>query len=83
MHDLVEDTSFGLADLEAIGYPKRVIRALNGLTKREGESYEAFVRRAGLYPLSRKVKIADLQDNLDIRRIAHPKKKDWERIKKY
>lgn len=53
------------------------------MTHREGESYEEFVLRAGLDPIGRRVKIADLEDNSDLTRIDAPTERDLRRVEKY
>jgi hypothetical protein len=60
-----------------------VISALRSVTKRHDEDYEAFVRRAAENPIGRKVKLADLNDNCDLTRIAAPSERDVARIAKY
>jgi hypothetical protein len=60
-----------------------VISAVEALTKREGEDYEAFIRRVAPNPIAREVKLADLRDNSDLSRIAEPTDRDRERIRKY
>jgi (p)ppGpp synthase/HD superfamily hydrolase len=83
LHDVLEDTQYTLLDLQQAGYPQRVLEALDCLTRRENETYEEFIGRIKTNPLARKVKIADLEDNMDIRRISDPQEKDMERLKKY
>jgi (p)ppGpp synthase/HD superfamily hydrolase len=83
LHDVVEDTPWTLEALAQEGYPDRVLQAIDNVTKRDGESYEAFVARAASDPLSRKVKIADIEDNCDLTRISSPTQKDFARIEKY
>jgi (p)ppGpp synthase/HD superfamily hydrolase len=83
LHDVLEDTQYTLLDLQQAGYPQRVLEALDCLTRRENETYEEFIERVKTNPLARKVKIADLEDNMDIRRISDPQEKDMERLKKY
>jgi hypothetical protein len=56
---------------------------LEAVTKRDGEDYEAFVRRAASSPIGRAVKLADLRDNCDMTRIADPSERDRERLRKY
>lgn len=63
LHDVVEDTSITLADLDA-QFPQGVVNAVDALTRREGESYEEFIQRVARNPSARKVKIADIRDNL-------------------
>ena len=83
LHDVVEDTSVTLEDLRAEGFPASVLEAVEALTKREGEDYEAFIRRVAPNPIAREVKLADLRDNSDLSRIAEPTERDRARIEKY
>ena len=84
LHDVVEDTPITFADLRQMGYSEEIIVALDGVTRREDESYEQFVERSAQNPISRRVKLADLTDNMDIRRIAGELgDKDVARLKRY
>jgi (p)ppGpp synthase/HD superfamily hydrolase len=83
LHDVVEDTPWTLDGLRAEGFPDEVMEAVDRLTRREGEPYDDFMRRAAEHPIARRVKIADLEDNLDVRRIAHVTEKDAERLTRY
>jgi (p)ppGpp synthase/HD superfamily hydrolase len=70
LHDLVEDTHWTLDDLRTEGFDEVVVAALDGLTRREGEVYLDFCRRAAMNELARQVKLADIDDNLDPARVA-------------
>lgn len=83
LHDVIEDTSVTLEMIRAEGFSEAVINAIGALTKRPGEDYSTFVRRAASNPIGRIVKLADLADNSDLSRIATPTAKDYERIEKY
>ncbi|RME72938.1 MAG: HD domain-containing protein [Chloroflexi bacterium] len=84
LHDVVEDSDLTLDDLRQMGYPEVVIRALDAVTRRDGESYEAFVERSAAHPLGRQVKLADLEDNMDIRRFSGDLgEKDLARLNRY
>ena len=83
LHDVVEDSPWTLERLRALGYPEEVLGALDCLTKREGESYEAFIERVLPHPLARRVKRADLEDNMDVRRLPAVTAKDAERLARY
>lgn len=63
LHDVVEDTAVTLKDIETTfgGYVAEIVDAL---TRRKGESYEAFIDRIHECPVATFVKIADIQDNL-------------------
>ena len=85
LHDVVEDCGVSLKWLRQMGFSKKVVRAVDALTRREDEKddYEAFVRRAARNRTARAVKLADLRDNLDISRIPHPTAADRMRCLKY
>lgn len=83
LHDVVEDTDWTLELLRAEGFSAEVLDAVECLTHREGESYQEFVERVRTNPIARAVKIADLEDNMNIRRISQLGAKDLERLEKY
>jgi (p)ppGpp synthase/HD superfamily hydrolase len=83
LHDVVEDTDWTFDDLKNEGFPAEILVALDCVTKREGELYEEFVKRSGSNPIARRVKMADLEDNMDVRRMLVATEKDFERLKKY
>ncbi len=72
LHDVVEDTEYSLGDLSRLGYPSRVVDAVDRLSRREGERYEDYVDRILPDPTARAVKLADLEDNL-----LHNRGFDW------
>ncbi|QAX84601.1 GTP pyrophosphokinase [Pseudomonas sp. DTU12.3] len=83
LHDVVEDCAISLDDLRKEGFSEEVLSAIESVTKVPGESYEDFVDRAAQNPLGRVVKLADLEENSDLSRIASPSWEDLERIEKY
>src|SRR5258708_25482609 len=77
LHDVCEDCpGWTLDRLRAEGFSEHIITALDAVTKREGEDYEDFARRAAANPIGRNVKLADLADNCDLSRIAAPTEVD-------
>lgn len=64
LHDIVEDTPTTLTDLLEHGIPPEVVRAVDAVTRREGESYDDLITRAAADPLGRVVKIADNESNM-------------------
>ena len=64
LHDAVEDTELRLDDLREAGYPAEVIDGLDAVTHRDHESYEDYIERVRRNPVARRVKVADLKDNL-------------------
>ncbi|MCK8502607.1 HD domain-containing protein [Myxococcus sp. MISCRS1] len=83
LHDVVEDTPWTIERLREQGYAEPVLRALEGLTRRQEESYEAFIERLRPDPLARRVKLADLEDNMDVRRLTQVTAKDLDRLARY
>jgi (p)ppGpp synthase/HD superfamily hydrolase len=70
LHDVVEDCpAWPLDRLRSEGFSEHVLAGIDGVTRREGEAYLDFVRRAGSHWLSRTVKWADLVDNMDTSRL--------------
>ena len=83
LHDVVEDSSWTIELLREKGFSEEVLKAVECVTNRESESYEQFIERAKQNPIARQVKIADLEDNMNILRIGEIKPKDLERLEKY
>ena len=84
LHDVVEDTPWTFEALEAEGFSKEIIDALKCVTKTsENENYDDFIERVRKNPLAVAVKINDLSDNMDIRRLPYLSDKDVKRLKKY
>lgn len=63
LHDIVEDTSWTVAEVEQHFGPV-VARAVDAVTRREGETYAELIARAAADPLGRLVKLADNAHNL-------------------
>ena len=64
LHDVVEDTTVTLADLE-LEFPPAVTQAVDLLTHREGVDYFDYVRSLQTNPIAVKVKLADIAHNAD------------------
>lgn len=83
LHDVVEDTEWTLERLRGEGVPEEVLAAVECLTRREGESYDDFIVRVRGNRIAREVKLADLEDNMNIRRMGQVRPKDLERLERY
>ena len=84
LHDVVEDTNWTFEDLAAEGFSAEVIEALRCVTKlSESEPYDKFIARVKRNPLAVVVKLNDLSDNMDIRRLPYLSDKDIKRLKRY
>ena len=84
LHDVIEDTDWTFEKLAEEGFSDKVITALKCVTKTsESENYDNFIDRVKKNPLAVAVKINDLTDNMDIRRLPYLSDKDVKRLKKY
>ena len=83
MHDVVEDSNWTLERLRTEGFPEEVLEAVECLTRKDSESYDDFIERVRTNPVARRVKIADLEDNMNIRRISKLTSEDSQRLEKY
>ena len=83
LHDVLEDTDALPENEMRRMFGDAITDGVLSVTKREGESYEAFVRRAGANPLGREVKIADLIDNSSLNRLEYVTLVDVQRQRKY
>ena len=85
LHDTLERTRLRAKDLKSAGMPKDVVRAVELLTHEDGTSYADYVVRLKPNRLARAVKVADLLDNADLRRVTFrkDKPKDRKRVVRY
>ncbi|WP_449245426.1 GTP pyrophosphokinase [Desulfobacca acetoxidans] len=83
LHDVVEDTTWTLESLKQEGFPTEILEAIDCLTRREGEDYNDFIKRVAGNPLARKVKMRDLEDNMNILRLETITEKDKARLSRY
>lgn len=83
LHDVIEDSDFDAVRLRAEGIPENVVEAVETITRKEGESYENFIMRIKDNSLARRVKLIDLEDNLNIMRLDVLSAEDTARCNKY
>lgn len=83
LHDVIEDTDITLDYLRKEGFSEEILSALDALTRRKDESYDEFISRIIKNKTASNVKLADLNDNMNLSRIEHPTDKDYQRIEKY
>lgn len=62
LHDWVEDCAGSLPALYDMGYPDIVVEAVDAVTLRENEEYDALIMRAAAHPLGCLVKLAAEQE---------------------
>ncbi|GAB1421923.1 HD domain-containing protein [Anaerolineales bacterium] len=83
LHDVVEDSDLTFNDLLEQGFPARIVEAIKCLTHPKEEAWMDYIERIGQNPLATRVKLADLQDNLNLRRLGHLQEKDLDRYNRY
>ena len=83
LHDVIEDGNITHETLSSEGFSEEVCLAVIALTKVEGDLYDDYLKRVNENPVARKVKLADLTDNMNLDRIKEPTQKDKERVEKY
>lgn len=87
LHDVVEDHAeeFSFEYLRSEGFPEYILFAVSCLTKFDPEeAYEDFIKRTERSPLAVAVKLNDLRDNMDLRRVNRElTQKDIHRFNKY
>ncbi len=84
LHDLLEDNKRWTTErLDGI-FIRRVITAVDALTRRDGEDYSDFIYRVAKNEDARKVKLSDLKDNMNLTRIKRVLNvEDMDRTEKY
>ena len=85
LHDVVEDSEeWSFERLEQEGFAPEIIEALRCVTKLSAdEPYDKFIARVKKNRLAVAVKLNDLTDNMDIRRLPYLSDKDVKRLKRY
>ena len=83
LHDIVEDTDVTLEDLDRMEFPIEIIEAIKLMTHKEGVPYFDYVKAIGDNDIARKVKIADLEHNMDVTRLNEIDEWTKTRLEKY
>ncbi len=83
LHDVAEDSDISVEYLQKAGFDAQIVEAVGCLTKGENEDYFDYIKRVKQNPLARTVKLADLQDNLNLNRLNVIDENDFKRFKKY
>lgn len=83
LHDVVEDSEITIEELANEGFSKKILKAVELLTKTENKPYEDYIQEIKKNELARVVKLADLKDNMNTSRLKTLKENVKLRIKKY
>lgn len=84
LHDVIEDKDVTSDDLLAVGFPKKVVDDVVILTRVKPIDYkdyiENIIKNGSVEALH--VKLADVENNMDISRISNPTIEDIDRVKR-
>lgn len=83
LHDTIEDTCVTPQLLKNMGFDDEIVEAVLALSRHADETYAEFIFRASQNKIAKEVKIADLEDNMDIRRLNDITEKDMIRLQNY
>lgn len=83
LHDVLEDGAISEGELLLKGIPVDVVNAVVSLTRKKGESYNAYIHRVGTNNLAIAIKLVDLAHNADMTRLEHITTSDIKRTQKY
>lgn len=83
LHDVIEDSEVTIEELRGLGFSEEILTAIQLLTRSTEDSYEEFIDKTIMNRTARNVKIADIQENMNISRIKNPMQEDYNRLEKY
>jgi (p)ppGpp synthase/HD superfamily hydrolase len=83
LHDVVEDSDWTVGQLDQEGFPKEIIDAIDAISRRKEEEYMDYIERVQRNEIAMRVKLADLEDNIDVHRINSVNNKESERLHRY
>ena len=82
IHDVIEDSDkYKLSDFNFLD--EEQVEALKTLTHDKSVPYFNYIDKIKKNPLARKVKLSDLKDNMNLKRLKEITEKDRERFAKY
>ena len=83
LHDVLEDCGMNINHGVFAGLSDAERAALVAISKLPGEDYADYLRRVVANPIARRVKLADIADNMDLSRLPDPGPADYARVEKY
>lgn len=84
LHDIFEDTDCTVQELVDVGCYDKILNAIKAITRRKDEEYYFdFIKRVSKNELAKTVKIADLENNMDITRLNKFGEHEMKRLRKY
>ena len=82
LHDVVEDTDMTIEQIQR-EFGDEVAALVALLTKTPHEPNDRYYGRLKTNSIAATIKIADLKDNMNMKRLPDPTPKDWERYGRY
>jgi len=83
LHDVIEDTDITSLYLLKQGLDHELVNHILTLSRNKDENYDEYINRISKDEFAIRVKLADLEDNIDMSRIKNPTGKDYDRLAKY
>lgn len=84
LHDVLEDSNITTTQLHELGIPEEIISWVLILTKEPNKEYKKYIVKVGNFDITTEVKLADLEDNMNISRLHEElTEKDYVRLRKY
>tara|TARA_R110002124_G_scaffold128157_2_gene288520 strand:+ start:5841 stop:6311 length:471 start_codon:yes stop_codon:yes gene_type:complete len=83
LHDVLEDTGYTREYLIAAGIHETTVEALVALKRVKGESYSDYITRLSKNPIAVQVKMADIEDNINVLRLGTLTDYHLRRVRKY
>lgn len=83
LHDTIEDTEVTAEYLHEKGFSDEIVEAVVCLTKTGNEKGEEYITRVLSNNIAKKVKLYDVEDNMNLLRLDSLVESDIERINKY
>ncbi len=84
LHDVIEDKNVSSKDLIEVGFPKKIVDDVSILTRIRPMDYNEYIdnliKEGSVEALH--VKLADLENNIDLTRINNPSMEDYQRVEK-
>jgi (p)ppGpp synthase/HD superfamily hydrolase len=83
MHDLIEDTDYTFDKLLQLGFSGKIVALIKLLTHDRSVTYTDYIASISTSINATRIKLVDLEDNMNITRLQRLTEKDLKRIAKY
>lgn len=83
LHDAVEDSDLSVGDLHKAGFSTDIIEAIKLLTRDDAIPYDDYIAGIESNKLAIKIKLADLEDNMNVLRLNAIDERAIKKLTKY